>query len=200
MSTFGGSCVADRFSPTDCVSRSVEVGAGDDCLMLAGIVPAVAAIVVGAAADAASSVAVDKCAVDFSNLLNGFCILNDTFVGNLEEELLFVALEALLAIFVVLLVLLLFSLLLLPLSAIVAANVLAVPRFMAGGGGVAGLTAAAMVANLAKGRKSTSLLDASKCGERGPGSSSVKCVSRNLYFMLPQKQKNSYEKYKKGWV
>lgn len=49
-----------------------------------------------------SSVAVDKCAVDFSNLLNGFCILNDTFVGNFEE--LIVALESLLA-FVVPLVL-----------------------------------------------------------------------------------------------
>lgn len=172
--------------------------------MLAGIMAVVAAaaaaIAVDGGAAAVSSVAVDKCAVDFSNLLNGFCILNDTFVGNLEEEVLLVALEALLAIFVVLLVLLLFSLLLLPLSAIVAAIVLAVPSDMEGAGGVAGLTAAAMLANLAKGRKSTSLLDASKCGERGPGSSSVKCVSRNLYFMLPQKTKSSYENYKRGWA
>jgi len=125
----------------DCCSDS-DVGAGEDCFTL----PAAAA-----AADdvAASTVAVDKCAVDFSNLLNGFCILNDTFVGNLEELLeLDDALEALLA-FVVLVMLLLLD----------SASLLVV-IVIAGGGGVAGLAND----NEANGLISTSIIVASKCG------------------------------------
>lgn len=118
-----------------------------------------------------SSVAVDKCAVDFSNLLNGFCILNDTFVGNFEE--LIVALESLLA-FVVPLVL----------SALAVVDVAAagLPIDIAGGGGVGGLPSTNSLPT--NGRKSTSIfvavVIAPKCGagggvtaeeERGPGSS-----------------------------
>lgn len=150
-----------------CCSESDE-GAGDDCFTL----PAAAvAIFVAAAADvvAASSDAVDKCAVDFSNLLNGFCILNDTFVGNLEE--LFDALEALLA-FVVLVMFLLDS------SIVVVAAAADLLMVIVGGGGVAGLTND----NEPNGLISTSIIDASKCDValeaaatgsegRGPGSS-----------------------------
>lgn len=45
----------------------------------------VAAVAVDAVA-IFSSDAVDRFAVDFSNLLNCFCILNDTFAGNLEVD------------------------------------------------------------------------------------------------------------------
>lgn len=128
-----------------------------------------------------SSVAVDKCAVDFSNLLNGFCILNDTFVGNFEE--LIVALESLLA-FVVPLVL---SALAAALWAVVVGAAAALPIDIAGGGGVGGLPSTNSLPT--NGRKSTSIfvvvaavVIAPKCGagarggvtaeeERGPGSS-----------------------------
>lgn len=105
-----------------------------------------------------SSIAVDKCAVDFSNLLNGFCILNDTFVGNFEE--LFVALESLLAFVVV-------PLVLSALAAALWADVVAVAVAgaavaaaalqidIAGGGGVGGLPSANSLPT--NGRKSTSI-------------------------------------------
>lgn len=157
-------------------------------LLLSAAARAAAATVVDVAEG--SSIAVDKCAVDFSNLLNGFCILNDTFVGNFEE--LFVALESLLAFVVVPLVL---SALAAALWAVVVAvavadaavTATALQIDIAGGGGVGGLPSANSLPT--NGRKSTSifvvvvaLVAAPNCGagarggataeeERRPGSS-----------------------------
>lgn len=93
---------AGRFSPTPvtpCTFISLEMDCcrasdtlpceetddrlGDDGLTRLEVVVAAVAVV-----DVAtfSSDAVDRFAVDFSNLLNCFCILNDTFAGNLEVD------------------------------------------------------------------------------------------------------------------
>lgn len=166
----------------------------EDCLrlLLSAVATAAAATAIVVVVAEGSSIAVDKCAVDFSNLLNGFCILNDTFVGNFEE--LFVALESLLAFVVVPLVL---SALADALWAVVVAVAVADAAVaadalqidIAGGGGVGGLPSANSLPT--NGRKSTSIfvvvvaaasVAAPKCGagarggataeeERRPGSS-----------------------------
>jgi len=90
-----------------CEERDEDEGLGDGCLTRDDDAVAVAAEVVELGF---SSDAVDRFAVDFSNLLNCFCILNDTFAGNLEVDAVGgEALEAPLASIIVLLMLPLFD-------------------------------------------------------------------------------------------
>lgn len=72
------SCRASDTLP--CEEIDEDEGLGDDCLTRdAAGVPEVVGFEL-------SIDTVDRFAVDFSNLLNCFCILNDTFAGNLEVD------------------------------------------------------------------------------------------------------------------